>query len=164
MNQAHYHLLVNHLPIIIPIIGFLVMLGGVIFKSNDIKKTAFLIFILGAICTFPAAATGEGAEEIVEKSPGISEQIIHTHKEAAGTFIILSYILGVLSIVGFWATWKQKSYASILTYGVLVYALAVLFFASRTGTTGGEIRHTEIRNDTGQNITPESKPTDGDEE
>ena len=66
MNQAHYHLLVNHLPIIIPIIGFLVMLGGIIFKSNDIKKAAFLIFVLGAICTFPAAATGDGAEEIVE--------------------------------------------------------------------------------------------------
>jgi hypothetical protein len=46
----------------------------------------------------------------------------------------------------------------------LIYAAVVLFFASRTGTTGGEIRHSEIRNDTGQNITPESKPTDEDED
>jgi uncharacterized membrane protein len=164
MNQAHYHLLVNHLPIIIPIIGFLVMLGGIIFKSNDIKKAAFLIFVLGAICTFPAAATGDGAEEIVENLPGVSEQIIHTHEEAAEVFIILSYILGVVSLAGFLATWKQKSYATIFTYVVLIYAAVVLFFASRTGTTGGEIRHSEIRNDTGQNITPESKPTDEDED
>lgn len=34
MNDAHWHLLLNHLPIIFPVIGFLIMLGGFIFKSE----------------------------------------------------------------------------------------------------------------------------------
>ena len=67
MNEAHLHLTFNHLPIIIPIIGLLIMIGGILLKSEVIKRTAYAVFILGALATIPAFASGEGAEEIAEK-------------------------------------------------------------------------------------------------
>ncbi|MCR9013435.1 hypothetical protein [Aquiflexum gelatinilyticum] len=145
MNPAHLHLIFNHFPIIIPIIGFLVMLAGFAFRSELLKRTAFGLFILGALFTLPAFGTGEDAEEVIENLPGIEETFIENHEEAAETFAYLSYGLGVFSLIGFWANWKQKSLANSISIAVLLFAVVVLFFAKEAGTTGGEIRHPEIR-------------------
>lgn len=169
MNQAHLHLVFNHLPIIVPIVGFLVMIGGFVFSSDVVKRTAYSIFILGAICTMPAFFTGEGAEEVVENIPTVTENLIHEHEEAAEVLAILSYFLGALSIVGLWANLKQKSFAGILSYVTILLCVVILYFGKQTGTTGGEIRHTEIRTggDTGT-TNPELnggvKKKDGDDD
>jgi len=145
MNPAHLHLIFNHFPIIIPIIGFLVMLVGFAFRSELIKRTALGLFILGALFTLPAFGTGEDAEELIENLPGIEKKYMESHEEAAETFAYLSYGLGVFSLIGFWAHWKQKSLANSISIAVLLLAVVVLFFAKEAGTTGGEIRHPEIR-------------------
>jgi uncharacterized membrane protein len=147
MNEAHFHLVFNHLPIIIPIVGILVLLAGIILSSELMKRTAFFIFILGALGTIPAFATGEGAEEVIENIQGIDEKFIKIHEEAAETFAILSYFLGGIALIGLWANWKKMAFAKTLSLIVLVFAIAALFFAKQTGTTGGEIRHTELRAD-----------------
>ena len=150
MNEAHFHLIVNHLPIIFPIVGAIVMIIGLISKSEAVKRTAYLIFSMGALAAIAAMATGEGAEEVVEKISGVSESYIKNHEEAAEIFAVLSYILGGISLFGLWASFKQKSFSTIISIGTLIFAVVVLFFAQQTGTTGGEIRHTEIRS--GNNI------------
>lgn len=146
MNQAHLHLVLNHLPIIIPIIGLLVLIGGLIIRSEIVQRTAFLVFVLGALSTFPAFETGEGAEEIVEEIAGINEESIEIHEEAAETFSLFSYGLGVVSLLGFWANWKKKSFSRSISLLTVAVCLVVLFFAQQTGNTGGQIRHPEITN------------------
>jgi uncharacterized membrane protein len=147
MNQAHFHLVVNHLPIIFPIAALLVLLAGYIAKSPAVKRTSYMLFVIGSISTLMAMNSGEGAEEIVEHINGIEEDYIEKHEESAETFAILSYLLGLLSLIAFWACYRLKSFASFLSYAVLVFALVVIYFGRETGTTGGEIRHTEIRAD-----------------
>ncbi len=145
MNDTHFHLVLNHLPIIVPLVGLLVMIGGYVLRSEIIKRTAFLIFAFGALATIPAFLTGEGAEEVVEQIQGIDEKFIEPHEEVAETFAILSYILGAISLLGQWASYKQKPFAGLVSVLTTLFAIVVLFFAQQTGTTGGEIRHTEIR-------------------
>ncbi len=145
MNGAHWHLVVNHLPIIFPFVGAIVMIAGLVSKSEAVKRTSLMIFVLGALASVAAMSTGEGAEEVVENIAGVTENYIKTHEEAAETFAILSYVLGGISLVGLWASFKQKTFSSILTLSTLTLSFVVLFFAKQTGTTGGEIRHTEIR-------------------
>lgn len=145
MNAAHYHLVLNHLPIIIPIIGLLVLIGGFIVKSEIVKRTAYCIFILGALAAFGAIATGDGAEDVVKQIEGISKDLIHEHEEKAEVFALLSYVLAIVSIAALWSNWKKKFYANYIALAILVYCLAVLYFGQQTGTTGGEIRHSEIR-------------------
>lgn len=146
MNGAHWHLVVNHLPIIFPVVGAIVMVTGLISKSEAVKRTAYLIFIIGAIGSIAAMSTGEEAEEVVENISGISENLIGNHEETAETFSIMSYVLGGISLLGLWASFKQKSFSNIIVIVSILFASVVLFFAKQTGTTGGEIRHTEIRN------------------
>lgn len=145
MNGAHWHLVVNHLPIIFPIAGVLIMLTGIISKSEAVKRTAYMIFIIGAISAIMAMSTGEGAEEVVENINGVTENFIETHEEKAELFALLSYILGGISLIGLWTSFKQKTIASIISGFTIIFAFVVLFFGKETGTTGGEIRHTEIR-------------------
>ena len=145
MNDAHFHLVFNHFPIIVPIVGMLILIVGFFVDSDVVKRTAFGVFIFGAIMTFPAMFTGEGAEEVAEKLPGITHDIIHEHEEKAEVFAILSYILGLLSIGALWASLKQKSFANILSIVVLLLGLVGFYLGRQVGTSGGEIRHTEIR-------------------
>lgn len=147
MNGAHLHLLSNHLPIIIPIVGLLILLAGVFLKLEVLKRAAYSLIILGALSAVVASSTGEEAEEVVEKISGISEQYIEEHEEAAETFSALLYALGGISLLGFWASWKEKSFSKSIALVTIVFSFVVLFFAKQTGTTGGEIRHTEIRSD-----------------
>lgn len=145
MNAVHFHLVVNHFPIIFPIAGILVMLTGFIFKSDAVKRTAFMLFILGSLSAAAAMKSGDESEHAVENIAGISEEFIERHEESAELFAILTYILGALSVVGLWASVKQKSFSNATNIVVLLYACVVMYFGKQAGTTGGEIRHTEIR-------------------
>ena len=145
MNQAHIHLLLNHIPIIFPGLGLLIMLIGYLFSSEPIKRTAYLIFIMGAFFTIPAFLTGEGAEEILEDIQGIDMKYIKTHEHVANTFSILNYILGGISVIGIWLNWKEHNLSRIVGMCVVALSLLVLIYAKQAGLTGGAIRHIEIR-------------------
>ncbi len=147
MNGAHLHLLLNHFPIIVMIVGFLIMVGGFIFKSEILKRASYCIFILSAITAIPTFLSGGEAEEVVEGINGIDEQFIKVHEETAEVFATLLYVLGGISLIGLWANWKKKSYSNIISFVIIAFSLIVLFYGKKTGTTGGEIRHTEIRAD-----------------
>jgi uncharacterized membrane protein len=108
-------------------------------------------------------ATGEGAEEITEKLPEVTKHIIHEHEEMAEKLALVLYLLGVISIIGMYTNLKNNAKAKLVSYIVLTVAAVVLLLAQQTGTTGGEVRHTEIRSETsptievGQNSTDEKE-------
>jgi hypothetical protein len=54
-------------------------------------------------------------------------------------------LLGLASLIALWASWKGKTFSKLLSYVVAVLALVTIFLGKQTGTSGGEIRHTEIR-------------------
>ena len=145
MNEAHLHLVVNHLPIVIPIAAVVVLAVGIIIKSEVVKRVSYLLFIIASVSTMAAFSTGEGAEEIAEGLPGVTERLIHEHEEKAESFALLNYILGCISLISIWASWKQKQFAKWLSVAILLFAFIVIFKGREVGTSGGEIRHTEIR-------------------
>jgi uncharacterized membrane protein len=147
MNGAHLHLVVNHLPIVGVIIGALVLIAGYLSIKMPVKVTALGIFIFSAFTALIANFTGEEAEEVVEGLGGISHQIIHEHEEQAETFLLLTVILGVISILTLFFTAKKKEFARYGFMLALVLSIACIFTGKQTGTSGGEIRHTEIRAD-----------------
>ena len=147
MNAAHFHLVVNHLPIIGLWIGILVLIAGFLFKKTDVKLTALGLFIFSAITSAFAFLSGEGAAKVVGNITGISETLIHTHEEYAEMFFILTMILGVISLVTFIMELKKFKYAKHLMILTLLVAIADGVLAKYVGTSGGEIRHTEIRSD-----------------
>ena len=65
--------------------------------------------------------------------------------------------MGGISLIAIWVSFKKKNFSNAFAIGTLVFAVVVLFFAKKTGTIGGEIRHTEIRSVTPLPATEKSE-------
>ena len=155
MNDAHLHMVVNHFPIIGLFFGIGILAYGIFKKQTILVNTAYLIFIVCMIMAKATMMTGEGAEEIVEEL-GISHDIIHEHEEIAETFMKILYALGILSILGLVANVKKHAKVAIVSYVVLVLAIGAAVLSKYVGTSGGEIRHTEIRENASNGNTLEA--------
>lgn len=145
MNDAHLHMVVNHFPIIGIIFGFGILIVGLILKNKTLINTSYVLFIVAAIFGAISMGTGEGAEELVEDMPNIGKQIIHEHEELAEKLAILLYVLAGLSLAGLYLNFKKHSKAKPLSFLILSIVTVGLFLVQKVGTSGGEIRHTEIR-------------------
>ena len=164
MNEAHWHLMLNHLPIEGMIAGAVVLAVGYVFGNNTtVKRTGVGIVFISSLLAIPAYLSGEGAEEIAERLPGVTEQLIEHHEELAKTFLIFSLILGFISLLSILAEWKKHNFSSYLYMIVLVLTIGASLLSRRVATSGGEIRHTEIREGTTQNTaTDETEEEDND--
>lgn len=145
MNSAHLHLIATHLPIAGVVIGTFILLVAMVLKKSEVKLTALGVLIFSALASCLSYFTGEGAEEIIENIPGISETLIHTHEELAESFFILTLIVGASALVTFIAELNKFRYTRWLTLITLALAVSDGVLAKFVGTSGGEIRHTEIR-------------------
>lgn len=160
MNDAHLHLVVNHFPIIGTILALGVLIAGFFLKNSSVKNTAYGLFIVSAIFAALSMSTGEGAEEMVEDMPNIGRRIIHVHEEIAEKLTIVLYLLGGISVLGLVLNLKNHAKAKFISIVVLIVAIGAIYLAQLVGTTGGEIRHTEIRADSNNTkIIPESSST-----
>jgi hypothetical protein len=144
-NDAHLHLVLNHLPILGVLFGLLTMIGGYLLKNPSVKRTALGMFVFSAVCAIPAYLTGEPAEEVVEGLPGVTEYLVETHEELANLFLWVVGALGLLSLATLYTDLKSKKFASSMFAITFVAALGSMVLAQRVGSSGGEIRHTEIR-------------------
>lgn len=147
MNDAHLHLVLNHFPIIGTILGLGILIAGIILKNNSVKSTAYSLFIVAAVFAAFSMGTGEGAEEAVENLADVTMERIHEHEEMAEKLAIILYILGVISMVGIFLNFKNHTKAKLVSFIAVLVAIVAVFLAKETGTSGGEIRHTEIRSD-----------------
>jgi uncharacterized membrane protein len=157
MNDAHLHLLVNHFPIIGTILGLGILITGLLLKNNSVKNTAYLLFIVAAIFTAFSMGTGEGAEELVEDLPSVGKLIIHEHEEIAEKFAIIMYVTGLLGLFSLYISIKSHKFAKTFSFITLIAALLAAVLSKSVGTSGGEIRHTEIRSNSSSN-TNENVP------
>lgn len=145
MNDAHLHMVVNHFPIIGTILGLGILITGIILKNNSVKNTAYALFIVAALFALASMSTGEGAEEMVEDMPNIGKRIIHEHEEIAEKLAIVLYLLGAISILGIVLNIKNHSKAKFISFVAVIIAILGVYLTTLVGTSGGEIRHTEIR-------------------
>ncbi|WP_300564638.1 hypothetical protein [Flavobacterium sp.] len=144
MNDAHLHLVVNHFPIIGLFFGIGILLFGIIKKNPLLINTAYIIFIFCMIMGKVSLFTGGKAKDIV-KELGISRDVIHEHAELAGSFMKVMYALGFASILGLFVNTKKHSKALLFSFLVIIIAVVAVVMSTNVGTSGGEIRHTEIR-------------------
>lgn len=145
MNDAYVHMVVNHFPIIGAIFGLGILITGIVMRNNVVKNVAYVLFCISAIFGFASMFTGEGAEEIAENLPSVTDQIIHEHEEMAEKLALVLYVLAGISLLGLYLNFKKHAKANLVSYFAFVVALVAVFFGKQTGTTGGEVRHTEIR-------------------
>lgn len=151
MNQTHLHLLITHLPIFGSILGGLVLAYGLQTKSNQTKIAAYALLIISSLGAVIAYATGEGAEETVEKIQGVSKNAIEEHADFAIFALVALITLGISSVISLFLTLKQSPMIKKTALLTLFISLISFSLIARTGYLGGQIRHTELNS---SGITP----------
>jgi hypothetical protein len=145
VNLAHLHLLLNHFPIIGTIVGVGLFLFSLAGKNDDLQRAGLIIFSVMALLSLPTFFSGIGAQGAIEKLPGVSNVLIDRHEGAATLALLFMEITGALSLAGLWQSHKFSRPARWNIVTVLLLALITVGLMARVGTTGGDVRHPEIR-------------------
>ena len=153
INGAHWHLLLNHFPIILSITGTGLLVLSFFIRSGGFRNAALFIMIIAGLFAIPAYNTGESAEEVVEQSPVTSEQYLEQHEEIASTALLTILIAAAVALIAMAVNqWQNKWATGMLVIAVIASAVSTGFLVY-TGLTGGKIMHAEIRNEA---VTPNS--------
>lgn len=144
-NAAHWHLLVNHLPIIGSLFGILILLWGIIRKNESIVNLSLLLFVICAVFSIVASQTGESAEQYLKSLKAIDEIYLERHVAAADIANYGMIALGALALITL--IFKRIRSQKYIPYIILLVSIAVFVLMARAGNLGGEIMHKEIRTD-----------------
>ena len=145
MNQAHIHLIVNHLPIMGSLFAAVLLAAGVLQKNLSLTRAGLVAVLAAGLLCLPAQLTGEGAAAIVQDMPRVSGALIQNHAEAAELGFWVLEGAAALALFSLLLLKNTSPKARLLT--LLTLALAFISFGllGRAGSLGGQIRHTEIR-------------------
>jgi uncharacterized membrane protein len=145
MDFPHLHMLLNHFPIIGTIFGAALFVLSFFVKADDLRRGSLIVFVAMALLTIPAFMTGVGAHEKIVNSPGISNGLIQRHEGAAELAIWFMEITGILSMIALWQSAHRAQPAVWPAVAILIFSIVTVGLMARTGNTGGEIRHVEVR-------------------
>lgn len=143
-NDAHMHLLLNHIPILGSMIATLLLAYGIVTRSRPVIRAALGLTVIVALTTIAVVETGHDGAGIVKNLPGVDKDLIHAHAERAEKAAIVMYVTGGLAFLGLALGGRERDaerlaqvtlVALILTSGLMIW----------TGKAGGEIHHAETR-------------------
>ncbi|NUO63124.1 MAG: hypothetical protein HOQ11_00870 [Gemmatimonadaceae bacterium] len=146
MNNAHIHLLINH----VPVLGTLLVLALLAFaaarrSSGRTRDALGVLAVLGAVSVV-VYLTGGAAEDSVENLPGVSERMIESHEEAALAATVALGALAALAIATLWR-FRGRVLPRWVAFAGLFGTAVVAGMMAWTANLGGQIRHSEIRAD-----------------
>ena len=124
MNNAHLHLIFTHLPIVGLGFAIMVNLYALLKKNIELGKLSLWFFVIIGIFAALAYSTGDGAEKIMETYPGIGEDIIEPHENAALFFFLGLMIIAGVALIGLYVT-KTKE-RMLKKFNLYLFIAAVL--------------------------------------
>jgi uncharacterized membrane protein len=147
MNWAYVHVILNHFPIVGLIIGTLILIAGMVFKNEGIKISGLGTIIFAALMAVVIDLTGDPAKEAMKGMPDIVGSLINRHEDIASVALFLIIPAGLIAALTLYSIWKKEKSVRFLLIFTLVLSLISCAAMGYVGRTGGQIRHTEFRND-----------------
>jgi uncharacterized membrane protein len=141
MTASHWHVIINHLPIIGTCICALFLLMGLILKNNQIKLISIGMIAVMTVFGFIAHKTGENAEHSIQQTHEMHEAI-EAHEEAAKPGFIMHNIAGILALVTL-ALYRKKKIFNALATILMILCFVTVSSLGYAGYLGGKIRHSE---------------------
>ncbi|HET7239904.1 MAG TPA: hypothetical protein VFI77_02025 [Gemmatimonadales bacterium] len=147
MSDAHWHLIVNHLPVLGVPFGAALVGVGLLRNQATLQRAGLAILVLAGIAAGVAYLTGEPAEHALETLGSLGnrpESLIEAHEEAALIATVMTGLLALVAGVGLWRLRRGLLGRSWMA-GAMVLALATTLALGWVATLGGRISHPEIR-------------------
>lgn len=147
MNWAYVHLLINHVPVILAPLGFVVAILALITKRRSVWLYALATLTLSGLSAYPVMATGDEASDIVRHAvPGVSREAIHDHEEAGDTAMWFLLAAGAVAAGAWWRMTRQRPQETLpgwLVGLVLLTGAGAAGMVSYASLEGGYIMHKE---------------------
>jgi hypothetical protein len=144
MTWAHFHLMINHFPVIGTLLAALLLAAAVLRRNDVLARWSLGLFVLMAAAAVAVYFTGGPAEEIVEELAGVSHPSIETHEEAALLATIMLGSFALLVLGGLLAFRRSPTLPRTFPIACLILSLAPITALIFTANAGGRIRHAEI--------------------
>jgi hypothetical protein len=149
MNYAHWHLILNHIPVVGSFFVLLLLLWALMRRSDELKRASLGAAVLVALLTIPTYLTGEpafeAAMEVMEATEEDEDPIVKAHENAAAWAFGVAALTGVVALGGLLYSRGGKAVPPAVTVSVLVLLVGTVAATSYTANIGGKIRHPEIR-------------------
>ncbi len=144
MNAAHVHLISSHAPVCAVGFGLLLWLVGVVRRSVDFRRAAFILFVAAGLLSGPAYWSGRPALRALESTSGWDARVARQHEEMAVLALGGSIVLGLAALVALLRLEKVPSLPRSVSGLVLGLALMSGVALCWTSGLGGRVHHPEI--------------------
>lgn len=155
-----------HFPIAFLVAGFLFVVLGEVTRKPWIQKAGWILLVAASLFGAATYWTGEGAEHVLDAADtGTAEDFddwIHVHETRAVYSLWTTAAAGFLSLLALWRSSGSCDKQGVCRHAPIVLRMATLVLALAangstllTASAGGEIRHSEIRQNGEES---ESKP------
>jgi uncharacterized membrane protein len=144
MYSAHYHLLLNHWPILGTVIALGMLLVALVSKQDQLHQAGLGLFFIIALMAIPAYMSGNSAQQVLKDNPEVSMSLVQNHQGVALLGLMLMEFTGAFALIGLRRFSMARRPASWNVAVVLLLAILTTGLMTIAGNTGGEIRHPEI--------------------
>jgi len=143
-SGQHLHIMLTHFPTVGTVITLGVFIASYCLKSEDLKRTSLVLFLLLGIIAIPTYLSGAATMWAIQGNDGISREIITTHMDLG----LMSFtFLGITGCLAWLALWQERRFGVTPRWNliaVLVTSLISMLYMSRTGNIGGHINRPEL--------------------
>jgi hypothetical protein len=146
VNVAHLHLLLNHVPTVGAVVGLGLLILALVRRNEHLQHAGLEVLFVIAVLTLPVYMSGVAAHQKLRNQPGVSENAIRVHQDAALTGFTVTEFAGFVAWVALWQTRRRGRAARGLVPVVTVLTILGLALMARAANLGGDIRHPEIGN------------------
>jgi hypothetical protein len=148
-SAIHIHLAINHSPLYAELFALCLILFGLWKARREFVTAALVVAIIAALCGVAADLTGGKAADFLTKAnppiAGVDSKMVGPHDDAAGWFVTVSCVTGVLAIVALFIGHRRGARPRWLEVVIAIAILLCLTVAARTALLGGRIHHPEVR-------------------
>lgn len=144
MTWTHIHLMLNHVPVIGLAVPITLLVTERVRKSRKLEWLSLQMFVVFAVLAIPVYLTGSPAHHQMREMPGISQDTIQRHCNAADFAFWTMEGLGAFSLFVLYKFRSSEAVPQPVTAALLALALMTLGLMIWTANLGGKIRHSEI--------------------
>jgi hypothetical protein len=158
-NVAHLHLLLNHIPTVGSAVALGLLLLALVRRNEHLTHAGLEVLFAIAVLTLPAYMSGVGAQQKLRDQPGLSDDAMRVHQDAALAGFTVTEFAGFIAWVALWQSKRRGRAAPGLVPVATVLTIVALLLMARAANLGGEIRHPEIRTDVAEGAAaPAAEP------
>lgn len=142
MDWPHLHLMINHFPVILTVVGTAVLVLAFLRPRRGIWLYAAATLTLSGLSAYPTFFTGDEAADVMRHKWYVVPAMIHAHDNAASITVWVLLVMGAMAAYAWWRMMRATTPTlppKWLRIVVLVLALGGTGAVAWTAYLGGRI-------------------------